>query len=146
MVIAAALAIAAAGFFGIHPRIEESGSMAPALRPGDLLFVQSIRPSEARPGQIITFPAPGRGIELTHRAINVTRSGNRISFVTRGDASTGVERWSVSANGRIGREVLALPAVGGVIQSLRGAPLVVAIWLVAPFVLLAVLRRIWRRT
>lgn len=141
----AVLAIASAALFGVRLRIEQSGSMAPALEPGDLLLVKSIRPTDARPGQILTFPAPDRRIELTHRVVSMKRTGNRVFFVTRGDANSGVERWSAPINGRIGREIFAVPAVGGAIESLRGVPLVVVIWAAAPFLLVWLLRRIWRR-
>lgn len=141
----ALVALGVAAGAGIHPRIEQSGSMSPVLRPGDLLFIKTIHPASARKGEIVTFRDPGRDTELTHRVVSVHRQGPSIAFVTRGDANAAAERWSVPASGTIGREVYALTGVGAAIDALRGAPLVIAAWLAAPFLLLALLRRIWGR-
>lgn len=141
----ALVTLGVAAVLGIHPRIEQSGSMSPVLRPGDLLFVRTMHPASARRGEIVTFRDPGRDIELTHRVVSVHRQGASIAFVTRGDANIATESWTVPASGTIGREVYAVSGVGAAIDALRGAPLVIAAWLAAPFLLLALLRRIWRR-
>jgi signal peptidase len=72
-----------------------------------------IAPGEATTGDIVTFSDPSqKGRLLTHRVASRTRRGEQYSFVTKGDANTNVERWSVPADGRIGRVVRHVPKLG----------------------------------
>ena len=90
-----------------------SGSMEPAIGTGDVIVDQWITPSEARVGDAVSFNDPARGdIALTHRVVELRRRGNRVDFVTRGDANTGVEHWSAPADGRIGRVAYRIPRAG----------------------------------
>ena len=90
-----------------------SGSMEPALRTGDVIVNKWIPPRDARVGDAVSFNDPARGnIVLTHRVVRLRRRGNQVDFVTRGDANTGVERWSAPANGRIGRVAYRVPHAG----------------------------------
>lgn len=87
--------------------------MEPAISTGDVIVNEWIPPRDARVGDAITFNDPGRGdIVLTHRIVSVQRRADRVDFVTRGDANTGVERWSSPAGGRIGRVVYRVPNAG----------------------------------
>lgn len=87
--------------------------MEPAISTGDVIVNEWIPPRDARVGDAITFNDPGRGdIVLTHRIVSVQRRADRVDFVTRGDANTGVERWSSPAAGRIGRVVYRVPNAG----------------------------------
>ena len=125
--------------------IERSDSMAPYLRAGDLLAVQKVKPRNARVGDVVTFKEPSRpGILLTHRVVEKTRKGDSYEFVTRGDANTGTERWSVKADGTIGKLLVRVPKVGKFVSWL-GRPPVRFLFLTVASLLLAVeiLRRIW---
>jgi signal peptidase len=98
---------------GLHSYTVESGSMTPAIRTGDIVVSESIAPTEARVGDIVTFKDPeGSGRLITHRARAVSHGPNGFNFVTRGDANTGFEHWSVPADGQIGRIVYRIPAIG----------------------------------
>jgi signal peptidase I len=93
--------------------VEHSDSMAPALRTGDLLVVEPVRPYEVGPRDIVTFRDPHQRDELvTHRVVNVSRVGDRYSVVTRGDANTVNEQWSIEANGQMGRLAVRVPLAG----------------------------------
>jgi len=125
--------------------IERSDSMAPYLKAGDLLAVQKISPREARVGDVVTFKEPSRpGILLTHRVVSKALRDGRYEFVTRGDANTGSETWSVKTDGTIGRLLIRLPGVGRFVSWL-GQPPVRFLFLTVASLLLAVevLRRIW---
>jgi signal peptidase I len=112
-----ALAIAATlllplAFHG-RPLTVMSGSMTPYIRTGDVVIALPIAPLDARPGDIVSFNDPSRGGKLvTHRVRQMRRQGPHVNFVTRGDANTGVEKWSVRADHRISRTVLRLPKLG----------------------------------
>jgi hypothetical protein len=44
------------------------------------------------------------------------RTGPLVRFVTKGDANDVPERWSVAADGRIGRATVSVPKVGHVLH------------------------------
>ncbi len=127
--IAAAFAWAAGGFvlvlfgaallplaFGMRTYVVQSGSMTPAIRTGDLVVSQRITPAEAQIGDIVMFKDPGGTGELiSHRVRAVHLHAGRAYFITRGDANTGFEHWSVPQSGRIGQVVYRLPKLGYVI-------------------------------
>jgi signal peptidase len=123
-----------------------SGSMEPTIHTGDAVVDEPISPLEARVGDIVTFKDPSRGGELvTHRLRSVRPSGGTVAMVTKGDANTAVERWTIPVNGSIGRVAYRLPNAGHVIATIRGRfgrLLLIAL----PALLLGLyeLSRIWR--
>jgi hypothetical protein len=58
-------------------------SMLPTLWPGDVLTVQSIRPEQAEPGEIVLYMRHGRF--FIHRIVSKALTGDRMHLVTRGD-------------------------------------------------------------
>ncbi|MDQ5807934.1 MAG: signal peptidase I [Actinomycetota bacterium] len=130
---------------GFRVLVDHSDSMAPAIRTGDLLVAKDIPPREARVGDVVSFHAPGSGRLLTHRVVERRlHAGGRWAFVTRGDANTGVERWSVSTRGTMGRVAVRLPKAGYAVAWL-GQPIWAVLLVGGGGLLLAVLlaRRIW---
>lgn len=124
-----------------------SGSMAPVLRTGDVVVAKKIAPADARPGDVVTFRDPGNTSKLiTHRILQMRVLDGHSSFVTRGDANTGVERWVVPNQGTIARVDLRVPKLGYV-TNVAGSRLGRLGFLVIPALLLAIfeLRRIWGR-
>jgi signal peptidase len=62
-----------------------SGSMAPAIQPGDLVAFTPYRGPVLAPGTIVSFEDPARpGTVTTHRIVEVRDDG---SYVTKGDAN-----------------------------------------------------------
>ena len=123
-----------------------SGSMAPALRTGDLVVAKQLRPDEARIGDVVTFRSPGGdGRLITHRVRWVARNGRNVSFATQGDANPTSERWSAPTGGTIGRVELRVPKLG-VAFSLVGSrdARLAAVLLPALLLAGAELWRIWR--
>ena len=119
--------------------------MAPAIDSGDVVVTRLVRPSAVGPGDVVTFRDTTREGELvTHRVVQVTREANRVSFVTRGDANTGEERWSIDSRGTIGATAFRVPGAGHLLAWLR-MPHVRATFLISSALVIAVLalRRIW---
>jgi signal peptidase I len=144
--VAMALAIAGPLAFGDHPHTDLSGSMEPAISPGDVVVDEQIAPSEARVGDVVTFRDPeDQGKLLTHRVVAVRRAGSHFWFVTKGDANDSRERWRVATGGEIGRVLYTVPWVGHVAVLAR-TPLGWALLVGIPLLLLAAeeLVRIWR--
>lgn len=122
-----------------------SGSMEPAIAVGDAVVVKPIPAAQARVGEIITFADPDRpGRLLTHRVTRVRSQGPKLAFVTRGDANTGVERWSIDRRGSIGRVAYRVPKAGYLLSATRAPEGRIGL-LVVPALLLGLLAviRIW---
>jgi signal peptidase I len=111
--VAACAAVALALVAGYSPLVVRSGSMAPALHAGDLIFVHTRPASEVAPGDIVTFLDASRGGQVvTHRVVEGAGSGASVSFVTRGDANPTAERWEVGAAEDVRVLAARLPRVG----------------------------------
>jgi signal peptidase len=139
------LSVGVGAALGFRALIVRSGSMAPAIESGDIVVTRLVRPDAVEPGDVVSFRDSSRQGELvTHRVVEVRREGDRISFVTRGDANTGEERWSIDSRGTIGATVFRVPGGGHVLAWLR-MPSVRTALLVSSALALAVLalRRIW---
>jgi signal peptidase len=124
-----------------------SGSMEPTLHVGDVVLEHHISPVSARVGDVVTFRDPEAPARLyTHRVVSMSVSGKEVSFVTRGDANTGVERWRIPVGGRIGRVEYRIPLVG-YLTNRAGSRLGRLALIVVPAILLAVfeVRRVWHR-
>ena len=103
--------------FGVTPYTVLTGSMEPALAPGDVVLSERRSPLSARPGDVVTFHDPSRDGELvTHRVESLRRAGASVTFVTRGDANDVSETWTVPADGAIGRATLRVPLLGHVVH------------------------------
>lgn len=113
--VALALAIAGPLAFGARPHTVLTGSMAPAIAPGDVVVAERIEPPEARVGDVVLFRDPAdQQRTITHRVQRIRRAGDRLWFVTRGDANDHGERWRIAADGQLGRALYTVPAVGRV--------------------------------
>ncbi len=145
VLLLAVLGVAGAAAAGVAPHVELSDSMKPALRAGDVVWLDRIAAREARPGDVVAFDDPERDAVVLHRVQRVRRDAiGRLAFTTRGDANSGSESWRIEAGGRVGRYAgVRVPAVGRAVVALQGAPLA-AIALLSGGVLGGIaLRRIW---
>lgn len=149
MAVAALLvaAIALPLAFGARPHTVLTGSMEPAIAPGDVVVDERVAPAEARVGDVVTFRDPEDQSRLiTHRVRSIRRAGSHLWFVTQGDANNTTERWRIAADGELGRVAYTVPWVGHV-AVVTHTPLGLAVLLIVPLLLLALdeLARIWRQ-
>jgi len=90
--------------FGSRSLTVLSGSMEPRLNVGDVVVVEQVLPLDVRVGDIVTFRDPEDASRLiTHRVREIEADDRSVGFVTKGDANTSVEHWSVTPDGTIGR-------------------------------------------
>ena len=102
---------------GFTPFTILTGSMTPAYGVGDVVIDERIAPLTARPGDVVTFPAPHRhGKTVTHRVVRLSRDGDTVRFTTKGDANNAAEVWTVPATGSVGRVRMHVPKVGWALQ------------------------------
>jgi signal peptidase len=107
------LAVATVTAVGYRVLIDRSDSMAPAIMAGDLIVTKTSRPGDVKRGDIVTFADSSRGGALvTHRVVRKREERNSVSFVTRGDANSGVERWTIASDGNVGKLSFRIPKVG----------------------------------
>jgi signal peptidase len=94
-----------------------SGSMEPAISPGDVVFAYETDPAAISEGDVITFRRGSGEIPVTHRVVEVLDvSGEETAFRTRGDANGNPDAAPVSASNVIGRvPTVSLPVVGPVL-------------------------------
>lgn len=144
--VTVAVVISLGTLIGLRSLVVVSGSMEPLLRPGDLVVDRMIAPSELRIGDVVTFRDPTNPAALvTHRVRGVQIKGETYAVTTKGDASNALQHWTIPANGRLGRVLLRVPAIGRPIFWGR-TRFGVASLLVVPAMLLAIslLVQIWR--
>jgi signal peptidase len=113
LAIGLAAATTAPSLFGYRSFNILTGSMEPGISVGAVVVDEPIKPAQARPGQVITFPDPGsHGRLLTHRLQHIAVRGNKVYAVTKGDANDTPERWNVPASDEIGRVKFVAPKLG----------------------------------
>jgi signal peptidase len=130
---------------GYRSFVVHSGSMEPTLAAGDLIISRRAHPTALVSGDIVTFNDATRdGTLVTHRVVSVAREASSVAVVTRGDANTGVERWSVAADGTVGVLRMHIRGIGRTLQIVGSAPARVGL-LLACLLLVgqAAVRRIW---
>ena len=86
-----------------------SGSMEPAMSPGDVVIVDASGPVGV--GDAITYSRPGDSVPTTHRVVGVVDG----RYETKGDANENVDAGTVPPEAIVGRVVLTIPFVGHVI-------------------------------
>jgi signal peptidase len=102
--VAAVLATAVA--FGLYGCVVVAGgSMAPAIRPGDVLVYRRA-PVRVAPGDVAVLHAPGWSRPVVHRIASVDASG---AVTTRGDANARVDVAPMPPEAVRGRGELVVP-------------------------------------
>lgn len=144
--ITLALALVVAHASGRQSLTVMSGSMEPTIDTGDVVVAKPIAPMDARVGDVITYKEPhGAGRLITHRVKKMQALGDRVRFITQGDANDTSERWQVANTGQIARVTHRVPKLGYGLGFLRDPSK--RLFLIAiPALLLGVfeLVRIWR--
>lgn len=140
------MAVTLPSAFGLRDLTVLSGSMEPTISTGDVVVERQISPLDARLGDIVSFKDPeDASILITHRVQSMVVHDGVVSFVTKGDANTGVERWKVSADGTIGKVEYHVWRLGYLLFWIRGR-LGRVVLVVVPALLLGAyeLVRIWK--
>ena len=117
------MAVAVFAYIGPHAgwRLDAvlTGSMAPELQVGSLVFTRSVEPETITVGDIITFrPAINGEVLMTHRVIGVGRSSS-VYFETKGDANAAPDASTVPARNLVGQVSFHVPYWGFAIEFLK---------------------------
>lgn len=95
---------------GWHVTVVMSGSMEPALRPGDVVASRPVPAQQVRPGQVLLVDDPDHAGRLRlHRLAKIHRNG---TLTLRGDANPADDSTPVRRNAVHGVGALRVPFVG----------------------------------
>ena len=97
--------------FGFSAAVVVTGSMSPAIEPGDLVVCR--RSADYAVGDVITFRS-GASL-VTHRIVGDTSDG----FTTQGDANNVADADPVPRGAIVGKVVFTVPKLGIFIEKLR---------------------------
>ena len=129
---------------GDHSFVVLSGSMQPAMAPGDVVVVEETNPATIDEETVITFVRAEEDAPTTHRVVDVRRQDGRLAFETKGDANEDPDPELVPAGNVLGTVTLTIPLIGHVIQ-FANTPLGFLALLAGPLCLLA-LTEVWALT
>ena len=124
-----------------------SGSMEPAMSPGDVIIVNSVPASAIDRNDVITFGGQGGDTPTTHRVIEVVEQDGTTAFRTQGDANEDPDGSLVTPDelqGKVlspGGYLLVIPFIGYLIN-FAGTQSGVVLFVALPVSLL-VLNEIW---
>jgi signal peptidase len=106
-----------------------SGSMEPAISPGDVIIVNEVPASAIAVGDVITYGDGQAAPPTTHRVVGVEQTNDGVVFETKGDANENVDIRTVEPadlRGRVmtlpvaipgnGHKLFVIPAIGYVSQ------------------------------
>lgn len=117
-----------------------TGSMEPAIPADSLLLVQRTEPEALQPGDVISFFSPDPGLDgalNTHRIQRVETDGERIQFITKGDANLLEDQRPVEAQQLVGKVIFVSPTLGKLLR-LVSNPLVFGLAILAPLAIMLI--------
>lgn len=100
--------------------VVRSGSMAPTIPTGSVVFYRHIQASDVKVGDIIVFSEPDDpGVKVTHRVYQVVNAPSGRYFITKGDANGVPDSWRVPGVGTGWLAVWHVPEVGYLLADLQ---------------------------
>ncbi|WP_144900851.1 signal peptidase I [Halobellus captivus] len=129
-----------------HGFVVLSGSMEPAMSPGDAIIVREASADEIEERDIITYRTDSE-TPTTHRVIDVIDEGGSVAYATKGDANEDADPGRVEHEQVIGEVLFVIPLLGYVVR-LVNTPVGFAALVIAPMLLftLSELRALIRST
>jgi signal peptidase len=132
--------------FSYQALVVRSGSMAPTIPTGSIVFYRKIPAEKVKVGDVIVFSRPDIPSErVTHRVYKIGSSSTGRYFVTKGDANGAPDDWRVPAVGTGWKASFHIPVVGYVLYDLQSTAARLLL-LVVPALLLGLITigELWR--
>src|SRR3989338_2546120 len=86
-------------FFGFSSYVVLSGSMQPAIYPGDVIVVKKTNSQLLNKGDVVLFEDPKvAGKKITHRIVENKEKDGVKTYYTKGDANQDKDDWNISKN------------------------------------------------
>lgn len=111
-----------------------SGSMEPAIKTGDVIIVEPLKPDqEIAEGDVITFRAPDSpDMLITHRVVGIVSvNGEPAAYVTKGDNNDSIDLTPVQRSQVVGIQRWRIPYYGYLSNFMR-RPLGIILCVIAP--------------
>jgi signal peptidase I len=133
-------------FLPYQALVVRSGSMAPTIPTGSVVFYHHVSANDVKVGQIIVFSRPGQPSErVTHRVFRIATGTTGRYFVTKGDANATPDDWRIPAVGKGWVESFHLPYVGYILADLQSTTARLLLLLIPALALAVItLYEIWR--
>jgi signal peptidase len=131
-------------FLGYKPFIVLSGSMEPAIMPGDLILTRNVDAEDIKVGDVITFRMD-KTTAVSHRVTDISNEEG-LTFHTKGDANVGADNEAVLPANLEGKYILRIPKVGNLALFLQ-TPIGLLVFVVIPlclFILYDIVSRKYR--
>lgn len=117
-----------------------TGSMEPEIPENAMLLVHRTDPEKLEPGDVISFYSPDPlldGALNTHRIVRVEQEGNRLQFITKGDANPAEDQQRVSEDSVVGKVVFVSTAIGKLVRLISN-PLVFGLAILLPLAIMLI--------
>jgi signal peptidase len=126
--------------------VVRSGSMAPTIPTGSIVFYKKIAAAKVKVGNVIVFSRPDDPSErVTHRVYKIGSSSTGPYFITKGDANGAPDDWRVPAVGTGWIATFHVPVAGYALYDLQSTTARLLLLVVPAFLLgLITLVELWR--
>lgn len=117
-----------------------TGSMEPEIPENAMLLVRKTDPETLKAGDVISFYSPDPlldGALNTHRILRVEREGDRLQFITKGDANPAEDQQNVDAGSVVGKVVFVSTAIGKLVRLISN-PLVFGLAILLPLAIMLI--------
>lgn len=104
---------------GVHTSVVRSASMDPTIPQGSLVFSVPEAVVDLSHRDVVTRPASGGELPVTHRFVSQYVSGSDVVVTTKGDANAVSETWTVPADSTVQRIVWHVPLIGTLLAAAR---------------------------
>ena len=112
----AALLLIAPKLLNIEPAIVLSGSMSPALKTGDIVYIKKPRDNVYQVGDIVSFKYKGAQKSSTHRIVDIDINGN---IYTKGDSNESIDMVTIICEQIEGKVIITIPKIGYTVSMLQ---------------------------
>jgi len=107
-------------FLPYQALVVRSGSMAPTIPTGSIVFYTKKAAEKVKVGDVIVFSRPGVPNEkVTHRVVKIRTGPTGNYFVTKGDANGAPDDWQVPAVGIGWVAAFHVPSIGYALVDLQ---------------------------
>lgn len=141
----ALVAVIVAGANGLRVRVEQTGSMAPMIHPGDLVIVRQTPIEAVRVGDVIGVRNQ-MGQVIVHRVKAIQASPGSLRVTTQGDANPTSERWTLARGADVALVRGVAPKAGELVDAVKGPYAALAVLMAGLLLAMSQLRTIWSRS